>query len=236
MTDQPAPRPPSPWARFARPAPGEQRPRAEVQPPPARQGAPGQGGGGQAGGGQGWGGQPLPQVGERSSPYPQPFPQPVAPAQPSAAAPAAPWAPQAAAQQAAAPQASSAQDALTWPAPAAPGVGSYFAVGDDEWPPPARPRDGADEGRGLAVASVVFGVFAAPLGLVFGLVAARRAAAAGASAALARVGLVVSSVMIVVGLVAGVSALDYVARLSSTCAQLGPGEYVDDQGRGVTCD
>ncbi|MBP1240237.1 hypothetical protein ABID92_001935 [Frigoribacterium sp. PvP120] len=226
MTDQPAPRPPSPWARFARPAPGEQRPRAEVQPPPARQGAPGQGGGGQA-----WGGQPFPQQQQ----YAQPFPQP------AATTPAAQWAPQAAPPQAAppqaaAPQASSAQDALTWPAPAAPGVGSYFAVGDDEWPPPARPRDGADEGRGLAVASVVFGVFAAPLGLVFGLVAARRAAAAGASAALARVGLVVSSVMIVVGLVAGVSALDYVARLSSTCAQLGPGEYVDGQGRGVTCD
>jgi len=221
MTDQPAPRPPSPWARFARPAPGEQRPRAEVQPPPARQGAPGQGGADQA-----WAGQPFPQQQQ----YAQPFPQP------AATTPAAQWAPQVAPPQAAAPQASSAQDALTWPAPAAPGVGSYFAVGDDEWPPPARPRDGADEGRGLAVASVVFGVFAAPLGLVFGLVAARRAAAAGASAALARVGLVVSSVMIVVGLVAGVSALDYAARLSSTCAQLGPGEYVDDQGRGVTCD
>lgn len=229
MTDQPAPRPPSPWARFARPAPGEQRPRAEVQPPPARQGAPGQGGADQA-----WAGQPFPQVGGQS---PQPFPQHPQPfAAPAAATAAAQWAPQAAPPQAAAPQASSAQDALTWPAPAAPGVGSYFAVGDDEWPPPPRPRDGADEGRGLAVASVVFGVFAAPLGLVFGLVAARRAASAGASAALARVGLVVSSVMIVVGLVAGVSALDYAARLSSTCAQLGPGEYVDDQGRGVTCD
>ncbi|NII52221.1 hypothetical protein [Frigoribacterium endophyticum] len=221
MTDQPAPRPPSPWARFARPAPGEQRPRAEVQPPPARQGAPGQ-----AGADQAWAGQPFPQPQQ----FPQPFPQP------AATTPAAQWAPQAGPPQAAAPQASSAQDALTWPAPAAPGVGSYFAVGDDEWPPPARPRDGADEGRGLAVASVVFGVFAAPLGLVFGLVAVRRAASAGASAALARVGLVVSSVMIVVGLVAGVSALDYAARLSSTCAQLGPGEYVDDQGRGVTCD
>jgi len=227
MTDQPAPRPPSPWARFARPAPGEQRPRAEVQPPPARQGAPGQ-----AGAGQAWAGQPFPQPPQSPQPqqHPQPFPQP------AATTPSAQWAPQAGPPQAAAPQASSAQDALTWPAPAAPGVGSYFAVGDDEWPPPARPRDGADEGRGLAVASVVFGVFAAPLGLVFGLVAARRAAAAGASAALARVGLVVSSVMIVVGLVAGVSALDYAARLSSTCAQLGPGEYVDDQGRGVTCD
>ncbi|KQR44448.1 hypothetical protein ASF82_13490 [Frigoribacterium sp. Leaf164] len=221
MTDQPAPRPPSPWARFARPAPGEQRPRAEVQPPPARQGAPWPGGADQA-----WAGQPFPQQQQ----YAQPFPQP------AVTTPAAQWAPQAAPPQAAAPQASSAQDALTWPAPAAPGVGSYFAVGDDEWPPPPRPRDGADEGRGLAVASVVFGVFAAPLGLVFGLVAARRAAAAGASAALARVGLVVSSVMIVVGLVAGVSALDYAARLSSTCAQLGPGEYLDDQGRGVTCD
>jgi hypothetical protein len=37
-------------------------------------------------------------------------------------------------------------------------------------------------------------------------------------------------------IVYGVSALDYLARLSATCAQLGAGEYADPAGRTVTCD
>ena len=51
----------------------------------------------------------------------------------------------------------------------------------------------------------------------------------------ALVGMVVSGVVIVAGLVWGISAVDYVTRLSSTCAQLGPGDYVDADGRTVTC-
>ena len=231
MTDQPAPRPPSPWARFTRPAPGEQRVRGEVQPPPPRHATP------WLDGASGAGVLPAPPAGPSSSGQP-------ATAGPTVGA-ASVWAPYgtpaAGASASPVPVGPAPADASAWPA-AAPttagpsaGSGSYFDPGpDDDW---AVPRQvDADPGRGLAVASVVFGVFAAPLGLVFALVALARARAAGASRTLARVGVAVSSVVLVVGLVSGVAALDYAARLSSACAQLGPGEYVDAQGRGVTCD
>ncbi|TDT62166.1 hypothetical protein EDF20_2826 [Frigoribacterium sp. PhB116] len=115
------------------------------------------------------------------------------------------------------------------------GPGSYFTSFDDDDSWDSRPPRSEDPGRGLAIASVVFGVFAAPLGLVFGLVSARRSRQAGHVPTLALVGMVLSGVVIVATLVWGISALDYVTRLSSTCAQLGPGDYVDADGRTVTC-
>jgi hypothetical protein len=118
---------------------------------------------------------------------------------------------------------------------AAGGQGSYFTAFDDDDFWDSRPPRSDDPGRGLAIASVVFGVFAAPLGLVFGLVSARRSRQAGHAPTLALVGMVISGVVIVATLVWGISALDYVTRLSSTCAQLGPGDYVDADGRTVTC-
>ena len=115
------------------------------------------------------------------------------------------------------------------------GQGSYFTSFDDDDSWDSRPPRSEDPGRGLAIASVVFGVFAAPLGLVFGLVSARRSRQAGHVPTLALVGMVLSGVVIVATLVWGISALDYATRLSSTCAQLGPGDYVDADGRTVTC-
>ncbi|WP_209559389.1 DUF4190 domain-containing protein [Frigoribacterium sp. PvP032] len=204
MTDQPASRPPSPWARFARPVPGEQRGQAVVGPPPtlhqearARHGA--------------------------------------------AAAPEAAWPP--------APAPASSDEATLWapqptgspdrasssPAGAPGGQGSYFTSFDDDDFWDSRPPRDDDPGRGLAIASVVFGVFAAPLGLVFGLISARRSRRAGQAPTLALVGMVLSGVVIVASLIWGISAVDYATRLSSTCAQLGPGDYVDADGRTVTC-
>ena len=114
--------------------------------------------------------------------------------------------------------------------------GSYFAPLDDDddaWDPPRRTTD--DPGHGLAVASIVFGIFFAPLGLVLGLVAARRSSRAGYSRRLGLIGVVVAAGVIVAVVAYGVVALDYLARLSATCAQLGAGEYVDPSGRTVTC-
>ena len=206
MTDHPAPRPPSPWARFARPAPGEQRGRPVVgPPPPLRQEAR-----------AGWDAGSGPEA-----------------AWPPVAAPATSdeatlWAPK--------PTSAGATDA-SWAGRAAPsGQGSYFDSLDDDDFWDSRPERDDDPGRGLAIASVVFGVFAAPLGLVFGIVSAGRSRRAGHPPTLALVGMVVSGVMIVAGLVWGISAIDYAVRLSSTCAQLGPGEYADADGRQVTCD
>ncbi|TWX38363.1 hypothetical protein ES689_06765 [Frigoribacterium sp. ACAM 257] len=206
MTDQPAPRPPSPWARFARPVPGEQRGRAVVGPPP-----------------------PLNEEArasrETAAASGAAWPPPSAPASSDEATL---WAP----------QPSGAPTRASWspPPPHAPGgQGSYFTSFDDDDFWADQPRRDDDPGRGLAIASVVFGVFAAPLGLVFGIVSARRSRRAGRTPTLALVGMVVSGVVIVASLVGGISALDYAARLSSTCAQLGPGDYADADGRTVTC-
>jgi hypothetical protein len=220
MTDQPTSRPPSPWARFARPVPGEQRGQAVVGPPP-----------------------PLHQEGRgrhdvaSSSEAAWPAASTSAPAALQAPPPrtdeATLWAPQPTGSAAAA---SSSDVPLSDVPLGAGGRGSYFTSFDDDdfWDAQRPPRDD-DPGRGLAVASVVFGVFAAPLGLVFGIVSARRSRRAGVAPTLALVGMVVSGVVIVASLVWGISALDYATRLSSTCAQLGPGDYVDADGRTVTC-
>ena len=204
MTDQPTPRPPSPWARFARPVPGEQRGQSVAGPPP-----------------------PLHEQArarhEAAAAPETDWPRVSAPA-PSDEATL--WAPQPTSPSAGASSSSSQ---------AAGGQGSYFTSFDDDDFWDQRPPRSDDPGRGLAVASVVFGVFAAPLGLVFGLVSARRSRRAGHAPTLALVGVVLSGVVIVASLVWGISAVDYATRLSSTCSQLGPGDYVDADGRTVTC-
>lgn len=201
MTDQSTPRPPSPWARFTRPAPGEDRSIPLAAPP-----------------------RPVNTLPE---------------ARVASTAPVAPqtWSPEAPERtpsgQGAAGSAAEGTRAPEHRAHDA-DFDSYFAPADDDvWDAP-RPRHD-DPGHGLAVASIVFGVFFAPLGLVFGIVAARRARAAGRPATLALTGMVVASIVIVLSLVYAIAALDYYSQLATTCAQLGPGDYVNGDGRTVTC-
>lgn len=218
--EQPA-RPPSPWARFARPASSEPE-RGEFPFGPPRpvhpEATPTD---------HGW---PLDApVAPQPVPAQQPFPsQPVG--QPAGSPTWGSdgrqvWAPTADP----APTAVGPSDARAENA----GLGSYFFPADDDWS--SSPPRSDDGGRGLAVAAVVFGVFFAPLGLVFGIVAARRARAAGGPATLALVGVVVASVVIVLSIAWAVSALGYYSQLATACAQLGPGDYVNADGQTVTC-
>lgn len=228
MSNEQPGRPTSPWARFARPAPTD----------PERGEFPF--------------GPPRPLHPEAPADRPWPLDVPLAPSTTAPHQGAAPsagrddarhvWAPPP--HDTRAPEGEPAADAAWAPDPAtateAPhraengGLGSYFFPTDDDWTSPP-PRDG-DPGRGLAIASVVFGVFFAPLGLVFGVVAARRARREGRPATLAVVGTVVASVTIVLGLVLAVTTLDYYSQLATACAQLGPGDYVNGDGQTVTCD
>ena len=201
MTDQSTPRPPSPWARFTRPAAGEDRSIPLAAPP-----------------------RPVNTLPE---------------ARVASTAPVAPqtWSPEAP-ERTPSGQGAAGSAAEGTPAPdhraRDADFDSYFAPADDDvWDAP-RPRH-EDPGHGLAVASVVFGVFFAPLGIVLGLVAAHRSSRAGFSRGLALTGVAIGGVVLIASIVYGVSALDYLARLSATCAQLGSGEYVDPAGREVTC-
>lgn len=233
MSNEQPGRPPSPWARFARPTPTEPD-RGEFPFGPPRPVHPET-----AAADHGW---PLDHPGAAQQPVGQQpgtrqpfFPQPVG-QQPAVQQAAAPtwgsdgrqvWAP--APEPGAAPAGGSATDAR----PENAGLGSYFFPADDDWSS-APPRTD-DEGRGLAIASIVFGVFFAPLGLVFGIVAARRARAAGRPATLALTGMVVASIVIVLSLAYAIAALDYYSQLATACAQLGPGDYVNGDGQTVTC-
>lgn len=226
MSNEQPGRPPSPWARFARPTPTEPD-RGEFPFGPPRPVHPET-----VAADHGW---PLehsgaPQLAAAQQPF---FPQPAA-QQPVGHQTTAPtwdadgrqvWAPTSGS----APAAGAATDAH----PENAGLGSYFFPADDDWSS-APPRTD-DEGRGLAIASIVFGVFFAPLGLVFGIVAARRARAAGRPATLALTGMIVASIVIVLSLVYAIAALDYFSQLATTCAQLGPGDYVNGDGQTVTC-
>ncbi|WP_143048648.1 hypothetical protein [Frigoribacterium sp. MCBA15_019] len=226
MSNEQPGRPPSPWARFARPTPTEPD-RGEFPFGPPRPVHPET-----AAADHGW---PLDHSGASQPPATQQpfFPQPVG-QQPAVQQTAAPtwdsdgrqvWAPG----PGAAPAAGSAIDAR----PENAGLGSYFFPADDDWSS-APPRTD-DEGRGLAIASIVFGVFFAPLGLVFGIVAARRARVAGRPATVALTGIVIASIVIVLSLVVAIAALDFYSQLATTCAQLGPGDYVNGDGQTVTC-
>ena len=222
MSNEQPGRPPSPWARFARPAPTEpDRGEFPFGPPrPVRpEAVPTD---------HGW---PLDPSGASQRPVAE-----------------RPFFPQASEQQASAPTWNTDGRQVWAPTPESvpgsdgatteahtenAGLGSYFFPADDDWS--SRPARTDDEGRGLAIASVVFGLFFAPLGLVFGIVAARRARAAGRPATLALTGIVVASIVIVLSLVYAISALDYFSQLATTCAQLGPGDYVNCDGRTVSC-
>lgn len=228
MSNEQPGRPPSPWARFARPTPTEPD-RGEFPFGPPRPVHP------EAGvADRGW---PLDPSGAPSMPatrQQQPFfPQPTS-TQPVGGQAAAPtW--DSDGRQVWAPPPGSTPDTVSAPdaRPENAGLGSYFFPADDDWSS-APPRTD-DEGRGLAIASIVFGVFFAPLGLVFGIVAARRARAAGRPATLALTGMVIASIVIVLSLAYGIALLDYYSQLATACAQLGPGDYVNGDGQTVTC-
>jgi len=231
--EQPA-RPPSPWARFARPAaPDADRGGFPFGPPrPLHPYAPAPEAGGHA-----W---PL------DAPYGAAVPQQSAPTGDAAGRQV--WAPTPGPDVTTTPTSTvdgphrpgvdhgGQADTRSRPdaSPDVTGLGSYFFPADDDWT--STPTRADDAGRGLAIASVVFGVFFAPLGLVFGIVAIRRARREGRPATLAIVGTVLASIMIVVGTVYAVSALGYYSQLATACAQLGPGDYVNADGQTVRCD
>jgi hypothetical protein len=227
MSNEQPGRPPSPWARFARPTPTEPD-RGEFPFGPPRPVHPER-----AAADHGW---PLDHSGAPQQPVTQQpfFPPPVG-QQPAVQQTAAPtwdgdgrqvWAPT--------PGAEPATGVATDARPENAGLGSYFFPADDDWSS-APPRTD-DEGRGLAIASIVFGLFFAPLGLVFGIVSARRARAAGRPATLALIGVVIASIVIVLSLACAIAALDYFSQLATACAQLGPGDYVNGSGQTVTCE
>lgn len=237
MSNEQPGRPPSPWARFARPSPTEPD-RAEFPFGPPRPVHPAP-----ASGEHAW---PLDQPPAAQPPFAQqpfaqqpvaqqPFGEQLFAGRPATQGPVDERAPDPGwsddGRQAWAPQHESAAAADTRPENT--GLGSYFFPADDDWSS-VRPRSD-DEGRGLAIASIVFGIFFAPLGLVFGIVAARRARAAGRPATLALTGMIVASIVIVLSLVLAIAALDFYSQLATTCAQLGPGDYVNPDGQTVTC-
>jgi hypothetical protein len=233
MSNEQPGRPPSPWARFARPTPTEPD-RGEFPFGPPRPVHP------EAGvADRGWpldpsGAPSMPATRQQQPFFPQPTStQPVG-GQPVGGQVASPtWDPDG--RQVWAPPPGSTPDTVSAPdaRPENAGLGSYFFPADDDWSS-APPRTD-DEGRGLAIASIVFGVFFAPLGLVFGIVAARRARAAGRPATLALTGMVIASIVIVLSLAYGIAALDYYSQLATACAQLGPGDYVNGDGQTVSC-
>ena len=227
-TDEHDARPAPRWARFARPAPGEERPAAPAEPPRPLHGAV----------------PPRPLHGA-VPPHPSHGPVPSG-TTPGPVAPALVGAPPAAPAGRSGDTAP-ADRAGTWPEGGGHVVGSRVASpdasagspfdrwpDDDDWPGPA-PRDAGDGGRSLAVASIVFAVFAAPVGLVLGLLAAARARRVGASTRLAAIGIVLACVVIVVSVVWGVAWLDYAVRLASACRRVGPGDYLTGDGSTVTC-
>lgn len=100
--------------------------------------------------------------------------------------------------------------------------------------PPASPP-----GQGLAIAGLIVGFFAAPVGLILSIIAAVMLSKAGAPKGIAIAGIIVGALftlMAIVGLIVAVVLFGSIfGNVISTCAELGPGVW-EVGGVTYTCD
>ena len=97
---------------------------------------------------------------------------------------------------------------------------------------------GRNPGKTLGIVGLALAIPFAVLGLIFSILGLRKSKKAGKGNVLAWIGLVLSTLMIVGSIAAGVFAFTVLGpqiALAQACAEAGPGEYTDQNGTPVTC-
>ena len=97
---------------------------------------------------------------------------------------------------------------------------------------------GRNPGKTLGILGLALAIPLAVLGLIFSILGLRKSKKAGKGNVLAWIGLVLSTLIIVGSIAAGVFAFTVLGpqiALAQACAEAGPGEYTDQNGTPVTC-
>ena len=97
---------------------------------------------------------------------------------------------------------------------------------------------GRNPGKTLGIVGLVLAIPLAVLGLIFSILGLRKSKKAGQGNALAWIGIVLSTLMILGSIGAGVFAFTVgwpQFALAQACAEAGPGQYTDQNGTPVTC-
>ena len=126
---------------------------------------------------------------------------------------------------------------LTAPAPSMPTYDEQMAtVAHDAEAQDRNP--GRNPGKTLGILGLALAIPLAVLGLIFSILGLRKSKKAGQGNVLAWIGLVLSTLMIVGSIAAGIFAFTVLGpqfALAQACAEAGPGQYTDQDGTPVTC-
>ena len=135
------------------------------------------------------------------------------------------------------PPASPSAAPLTPPAPSVPTYDEQLAtVAHDAEAHDRNP--GRNPGKTLGIVGLALAIPFAVLGLIFSILGLGKSKKAGKGNVLAWIGLVLSTLMIVGSVAAGVFAFTVLGpqfSLAQACAEAGPGQYTDQDGTPVTC-
>lgn len=109
-------------------------------------------------------------------------------------------------------------------------------------PMPQAPRYGAAAqpepsapGKTLGIIAFVSSFFVQLVGLILGIVALVQSRKAGQKNGFALAAIIISSVLMVIGLVAGIVLIAVFIDMAAACAQLGPGLWEYQNGATLTC-
>ena len=98
---------------------------------------------------------------------------------------------------------------------------------------------GRNPGKTLGIIGLVLAIPLSLVGLIFSILGLRKSKKAGSGNAIAWTGIVLSTLVILVSIAAGVFAFTVLQpqiALAQACADAGPGEYTDQNGNPVTCE
>jgi Ca2+/H+ antiporter len=85
---------------------------------------------------------------------------------------------------------------------------------------------GEDPGKTLGLVGLILAIFANVVGLIISIIAFRKSKQAGFSNGLAKAGIVIGSILFVISLALGITAIvATVTAVNEACAQLGPGTH-----------
>lgn len=131
-----------------------------------------------------------------------------------------------------------AEPAASAPAPPIPTYEEQVATASQE----ARSGDrnpGRNPGKTLGIIGLVLAIPLAVVGLIFSILGLRKSKKSGQGNALAWIGIVLSILVILGSIAAGVFAFTVLQpqfALAQACAEAGPGQYTDQNGNPVTCE
>lgn len=106
-------------------------------------------------------------------------------------------------------------------------------------PPAYTPAPAASDGKTLGIVALILAFFIQLAGLIIGIIARGQSKRAGVSNGPATAAIVISIILMVVGLIAGIAVIVggglLFGNLAELCSQYGPGTHTLPDGTTLTC-